>query len=74
MVFGAKGDRSFILGDRSSETTKGDRSSYNHRSIGIWCQGRSLNPFLYTYSESVVWIVVSYNDNYGKIERRIVNV
>ncbi|MEG3840679.1 hypothetical protein [Microcoleus sp. herbarium14] len=26
LVFGAKGDRSFILGDRSSETRKGDRS------------------------------------------------
>ncbi|WP_341736393.1 hypothetical protein [Microcoleus sp. CAWBG640] len=25
LVFGVKGDRSFILGDRSSETTKGDR-------------------------------------------------
>ncbi|XZN95991.1 MAG: DUF6932 family protein [Microcoleus sp.] len=42
--------------------------------FGIWCEGRSPNSFLYTYSESVVWIEVSYNDNYGKIKRQIVNV
>ena len=36
----SKGDRSFILGDRSSETTKGDRTPHNDRSI--WCEGRSL--------------------------------
>jgi hypothetical protein len=27
------GDRSFILGDRSSETRKGDRTPYNDRSV-----------------------------------------
>ena len=32
------------------------------------------NSFATAISESVVWIVLSYNDNYGKSKRRIVNV
>ncbi|MEG4169820.1 MULTISPECIES: hypothetical protein [unclassified Microcoleus] len=32
-VFGVKGDRSFILGDRSSETRKGDRYLCKHFTV-----------------------------------------
>ncbi|MEG3971548.1 hypothetical protein QUA00_28600 [Microcoleus sp. T2B6] len=33
LVFGVKGDRSFILGDRSSETRKGDRYLCKHFTV-----------------------------------------
>ncbi|WP_333155641.1 hypothetical protein [Microcoleus sp. B9-D4] len=37
LVFGVRGDRSFILGDRSSETRKGDRYEF------LW--GEILPPY-----------------------------
>jgi len=33
LVFGVRGDRSFILRDRSSETRKGDRHLYKHCTV-----------------------------------------
>ncbi|WP_293339419.1 hypothetical protein [Microcoleus sp. CAWBG58] len=39
LVFGARGDRSFILGSCSSEERKGDRTPYNHRSVWYLVRG-----------------------------------
>jgi hypothetical protein len=39
LVFGAKGDQSFILGDRASEKRKGDRSGLkNSKEIALSLQ------------------------------------